>query len=96
MPKTALACARSTAALKHALSHRGESPAARACMRPHSDAGELALRGVRVPRPTVQVVTYEGRAAVPLAPLLGGFQKAFFLQPRSLDLLGRVKVLLPL
>ena len=39
-----------------------------------------------------QVVTYQGRAAVPLAPLLGGFRKSFFLQPRTLDLFGRVQV----
>jgi hypothetical protein len=57
-----------------------------------SSFGELSIAEGIAGLPTVQVVTYEGRAAVPLAPLLGGFQKAFFLQPRSLDLYGRVKV----
>ena len=42
--------------------------------------------------PAAQVVTYKGRAAVPLAPLLGSFQKSFFLQPRTLDPFGRVQV----
>ncbi len=41
-----------------------------------------------------QVVVYEGRAAVPMNALLGGFQKVFFCQPRTYDLFGRVQVIL--
>jgi hypothetical protein len=39
-----------------------------------------------------QVVAYEGRAAVPLNFLIGGFKKVFFCQPRTFDLFGRVQV----
>ena len=42
-----------------------------------------------------QVATYEGRAAVPLTSIFGGFRKLFFLQPRTFDLYGRVQVDLP-
>lgn len=42
-----------------------------------------------------QVATFEGRAAVPLTSILGGFRKLFFLQPRTFDLYGRVQVDLP-
>ena len=41
---------------------------------------------------TWQVVTYEGRAAVPLNAILGGFRKLFFLQPRTFEMYGRVQV----
>ncbi|EIE24458.1 hypothetical protein COCSUDRAFT_61884 [Coccomyxa subellipsoidea C-169] len=39
-----------------------------------------------------EVATFEGRAAVPLNSLFGGFRKLFFLQPRTFDLYGRVQV----
>lgn len=39
-----------------------------------------------------QVAVFEGRAAVPVASIAGGFRKVFFLQPGTFDLFGRVQV----
>ncbi|KAK9909479.1 hypothetical protein WJX75_002916 [Coccomyxa subellipsoidea] len=64
-------------------------------------AGRHELAGVQGPEYSLyddfpeelnEVATYEGRAAVPLTSIFGGFRKLFFLQPRTFDLYGRVQV----
>ena len=40
----------------------------------------------------MQVVRFQGRAAVPLPGLLGSFSKVFFAQPKTYELYGRVQV----
>ena len=40
----------------------------------------------------MQIVRFQGRAAVPLPGLLGSFSKVFFAQPKTYELYGRVQV----
>ena len=40
----------------------------------------------------MQVVRFQGRAAVPLPGLLGSFSKVLFAQPKTYELYGRVQV----
>ena len=40
----------------------------------------------------MQIVSFRGRAAVPLPGLLGSFSKVFFAQPKTYELYGRVQV----
>ena len=63
-----------------------------------ADGGLLPAHGMRFTSQKLtgmccaQVVRYQGRAAVPLPGVFGGFSKVFFVQPDTFELYGRVEV----